>query len=475
MPRRSATKKLQLLASLQLPGAGAKILVAVSGGLDSMVLLHALKALEGERRWKLAVAHFNHRLRGRASDADEAFVRKTAGEMKLPFFSESADVEQIARDEKISIEMAARQLRHAFLARTARGHGANIIALAHHADDQVELFFLRLLRGAGGSGLGGMQWRSASPVDERILLVRPLLDVPRSVLAVFAKENGIRYREDATNLSADFLRNRIRHELLPLLRRHYQPGLNKTVLRFMEIAAAESNLIAALARAWLNQQPFRRDGGKEIAAQSLSYVQTDFEELPEAIQRQVLKLQIIELGVTPDFELVESIRQSAGRPVAVSAGVSVFRDTTGCARRREQQTVTFDDRQVTVRLNKSGRIKFDGAELKWRFGKSRKHFGEAKSAEGLEFFDADKTGEEIVLRHWRAGDRFRPIGLASGVKLQDLFTNAKVRRERRHQLVVAEASAGIFWVEGLRISDDFKLTAQTKRVLIWKWRRHEQL
>ena len=474
MPRHSATKKLPELPGLQLPGSGTKILVAVSGGLDSMVLLHALKALAGARRWKLAVAHFNHRLRGRASDGDEAFVCKTAEAMKLPFFSASADVEGIARQEKLSIEMAARRLRHEFLARTAREHGVNTIAMAHQADDQVELFFLRLLRGAGGSGLGGMQWRSASPADETIALVRPLLEVTRTELAAFAKENRIRYREDATNLSVEFLRNRIRHELLPLLQRHYQPGLNKTILRFMEIAAAESNLIAALAHAWLKQQAFWRGGAEERGAQSSSYVQTDFEKLPEAIQRQVLKLQVIELGVNPDFVLVESIRQSAHRPVAVNTRLSLSRDITGCVRRYEHTRATaFDDHRVTVALNKSGRVAFDGAEVSWRFGRPRKGFGVAKRAGGLEFFDADKTGEEIILRHWRAGDRFRPIGLASDAKLQDLFTNAKVPRERRHQLVVAEARGRIFWVEGLRISEDFKLTAKTKRALIWKWRRNQ--
>ena len=472
MPRRSATNKLPVPPGLRLPGSGTKMLVAVSGGLDSMVLLHALKTLAGGRHWKLAVAHFNHRLRGQASNADEAFVRKTAVAMKLPFFAGAADVQQIAVTERVSVEMAARRLRHEFFARTASLRGINIVALAHHADDQVELFFLRLLRGAGGIGLGGMQWRSASPVDETISLIRPLLAVPRAVLAAFAKENRIRYREDATNLSVDFLRNRIRHELLPLLRRHYQPGLNKTILRFMDIAAAESNLIAALANAWLNQQEFWRDEAQERSSRSSSCVQTDFEKLPEAIQRQVLKLQMIELGVAPDYELIESIRQSSGRPVTVSAGVSIFRDLTGCVRRHEQQTVTFDDHRVTVKLNKLGRVKFDGAELQWRFGMPRKHFSEAKPEGGSEFFDADKTGGEIILRHWRAGDRFRPIGLASDVKLQDLFTNAKVPRERRHQLVVAEAGGGIFWVEGLRISEDFKLTVETKRVLIWKWRRN---
>ena len=174
------------------------------------------------------MAHFNHRLRGRASDADEAFVCKTAEAMKLPFIMAGADVKKFARESKLSIEMAARKLRHEFFAKAAHSHKIKTIALAHHADDQVELFFLRLLRGAGGSGLAGMKWRSPSPADKTISLVRPLLDFSKAELEQYARENKIRYREDATNLSPDFLRNRIRHELLPLLRRHYQPALNKT-------------------------------------------------------------------------------------------------------------------------------------------------------------------------------------------------------------------------------------------------------
>jgi tRNA(Ile)-lysidine synthase len=369
--------------------------------------------------------------------------------------------------------MAARRLRHEFLARTARQHRVKAIALAHHADDQVELFFLRLLRGAGGSGLGGMQWRSPSPVDAGISLVRPVLDVPRAALEEFAREHRIRYREDATNFSLDFLRNRIRRELLPLLRRNYQPGLNRTILRSMEIAGAESNLIAELAGAWLAQREFWHGTQKKDRARS-SYVESDFEELPEAIQRQIVKLQIIELGITPDFELIESIRQSPGKPVAVGPDFSLSRDAEGQVSRCRPPAPAFNGHNLAVKVNGPGQIVFDGVELEWRFRKPPKHFGQAGKPAGVEFFDADKIAKEIVLRYWRAGDRFQPIGLKAAVKLQDLFTNAKVPRECRHQLVVAEAAGDIFWVEGLRISENFKLTQQTKRVLVWKWRRHEE-
>src|ERR1700677_2278987 len=185
------------LQKFRPPARETNILVAVSGGVDSMVLLHLLKALSVERRWKLTVAHFNHRLRGRASDADEVFVRKTAKGMKLPFVSKRADVKRFARESKLSIEMAARKLRHEFLAEVARACKIKTIALAHHADDQVELFFLRLLRGAGGSGLAGMKWRSPSPMNPRIFLIRPLLDQIKAALQAYADQSRTAFREDA--------------------------------------------------------------------------------------------------------------------------------------------------------------------------------------------------------------------------------------------------------------------------------------
>ena len=472
MPSRLAPKvPLDLpLPGMRLPLRGQKILVAVSGGLDSMVLLHALKMLAPAQDWELSVAHFNHRLRGRASDGDETFVKKAAAAMKLPFRLGRADVQQLAKTGKVSIEMAARQVRHEFFAHTSRLHRINTVGLAHHADDQVELFFLRLLRGAGGSGLAGMQWLSPSPVDSRITLVRPLLNVSRATLEEFAREHGVRYREDVTNLSTDFLRNRIRRELLPLLRRKYQAGLNKTILRSMEIAGAESELIAKMAQAWLEQQSFW--SGERTGRVRSSFVKATFKELSHAIQRQVLIFQIIKLGVTPDFELVETLRDSPKKPAAINPDISVSCDAQGQVALHRHWAAAFDDQSVAVNLKSSDAHLFGGLAMKWGFYRAQNYLHVAgKPVAGTEFFDADKIGKEIVLRHWRAGDRFQPIGLRGAAKLQDLFTNAKVPRERRHQFVVAEARSGIFWVEGLRISETFKLTAKTEHVLSWRWRR----
>ncbi len=467
----------QNLRNRQLLKRNQAVLVAVSGGLDSMALLKVLHALSGPHRWKLTVAHFHHQLRGRSSDADEKLVRQTAAALKLPFITARAEVREFAEKSGLSIEMAARKLRHEFFVRAARERNISVVALAHHADDQVELFFLRALRGAGGEGLAGMKWRSPSPVNRKIVLIRPLLDTTKSELRGFTREHRIRFREDATNAQLDLPRNRVRHELLPLLRRHYQPALTRTILRLMEIVGAEAEVVGGLATRWLGglkrdqraPRPARRgEGGPRKAGPGEA---TDFKKLPVAIQRRVLQWQLLELGVPADFELVERIRRSPDIFVSVGPGFCVARDGAGRVNLRTQPTVGFKVNELTVNLaDRAGEVDFNGVRFRWNFEGSSKAARLNQKA-GCEFFDADKIGAQIVLRHWRAGDRFQPIGLKSAVKLQDLFTNRKIPRAQRRDLVVAEAgNGGIFWVEHLRMAEQFKLTPETKRRLVWRWR-----
>lgn len=433
---------------------GQEILVAVSGGLDSVVLLHLLHALAPRYQWRLTVAHFNHRLRGRAAEADERFVRRLAASLKLPCVVGRADVRERARATGVSLEMAARELRHQFLARSARERGIRAVALAHHADDQVELFFLRLLRGAGPEGLAGMKWRAPSPADPKVQLVRPFLDVRRAELEEFARERRIRFREDASNAARDILRNRIRHELLPLLRRRYQPAIERTVLRLMELIGEESALVAELVRA------SRRRGG----------VQT-FDALPVALQRRRLRDELQRLGIAPDFALVERLRERAGRKVSAPEGRVLAADESGRVTEPATAPEDFDRSEQPVALQgRAGRSHFDGVQISWRFARPPRETPRHRA--GCEVFDADQIGERIVLRHWRPGDRYQPIGMAAAVKLQDRFTNRKIPAARRRELIVATTAGGeIFWVEGERIGERFKVTPATKRCLFWRWRR----
>ena len=199
----------------------------------------------------------------------------------------------------------------------------------------------------------------------------------------------------------------------------------------------------------------------------------NFDRLPVAVQRKVLQQQLVANAVVVDFELIEQLRVSAGKFVSVSSDMSVARDAGGkiqLANLKEHFEEKFKAEELKLNLSgRAGRVEFGGGKFHWQI-QPQKRPALPKKQNGVEFFDADKIGNEIILRHWRAGDRFQPIGLRSAVKLQDLFVNAKVPAARRRSLILAATAVGeIFWVEGLRISEKFKLTSETKRQLAWNW------
>ena len=300
-------------------------------------------------------------------------VRKTAARFNLPLEIEQADVRKFALEQNLSIEMAARKLRHEFLARAARRMRIGQVALAHHADDQLEIFFLRLFRGSGVEGLAGMSWQNQSPSEAKLRLVRPLLDQPKSTLRDHAVAHGVPFREDATNQRLDIRRNRIRNELLPLLRKYYQPALNKTVLRGMELLRAESDLVGRLAAEWVREL---KSGKTDSPSSKASpYHKWSFDELPVALQRRSLQRQLIDLGIAADFETVERLRVEVDRAVCLGPGVGLveeagsvsfcaIRDARGVVRvQRMTKPSRFSAEQVRIELaGKRERSSLQGCE-----------------------------------------------------------------------------------------------------------------
>ena len=240
-------------------------------------------------------------------------------------------------------------MRHKFLARTAARLGIPSVALAHHADDQVELFFVRLLRGTGNEGLAGMKWSSPSPANPKITLVRPLLDQSKADLETFAKARALVFAEDATNASLEIQRNRIRQELLPMLRERYQPGLTRTILRYMELAQAESYFVSEAAERWLAQRRKR-----------------PFTRLPEAVQRRLVQLQLFKLKQPLDFELVEQLRLHPNRAVSTGPGAGLIRASDGRVSLRPAGREVFRMGSLRVDLRRRRTVQFGAVKLSWK-------------------------------------------------------------------------------------------------------------
>ncbi|HOB98640.1 MAG TPA: tRNA lysidine(34) synthetase TilS [Verrucomicrobiota bacterium] len=434
---------------------GESIVVAVSGGLDSMVLLRLLDELALDSGWSLIVAHFNHGLRGREADRDEALVLDSAWRLGWPCVVGWADSALRTRQPGISIEMAARQARHRFFAEVAAQSGSSKVALGQHADDQIETVLLRLLRGAGGEGLAGIRWLGPSPANAGVQLVRPLLGQTRATLRQWAAHARVSWREDRTNACVDMSRNWLRIEIVPKLRRRVGRGLAATVARTAALVGAEADLVNDLAREWR--------GARRRAA---------FGTLHVAVQRRILVQQFIESGIDPEFELVEALRTQPGVSRMIGAGLTVRSDVRGHVEVERTAGARFRGERHSVRLDgDSGSVVFGGMTVAWRIVTRRGRERVARRPQ-RECFDADRVGSAIVLRHWQPGDRFCPIGQEAGAKLQDLFVNAGVPRAERHRRVIALTAAGeLFWVEGLRMAERFKIRLETRRWLEWCWSR----
>ncbi len=419
-----------------------------------MVLLRLMAEAVPEHHWQLAVAHFNHQLRGRASDADEVFVKQTARALGLRCVAGRWNkATRQKRIKQVGLEMAAREARLSFLGRAAAKFHCEAVALAHHADDQVELFFLRLLRGAGGEGLGGMNGAGPFPGRPSLAAVRPLLDVSKTDLLKFAKVRRIRFREDVSNACLDHDRNWVRHKLLPLLASR-RASFSETVRRTMDIVGVESDCVQENALHWLRRK--RRE---------------HFNRLPVAVQRQVLRLQLIGQSIEPSFALLESLRNEPDVPVTLSPQKTLRRDSAGRVILAAAAPLKFSRAERVLLIAGRGAARFGKLFVEWQI-ELKSGLARRTSRAGEECFDAACVGPRIVLRHWRPGDRFQPIGMTPAMKLQDLFVNQKIPAARRRELVVATTPGGeIFWVEGLRIGEHAKLRSATRRCLAWKWWR----
>ena len=433
--------------------------MAVSGGVDSMVLLRILADAATVSGWKLQVAHFNHQLRGAASHADERLVAATSCKLGLLCHVGCGDVRKHAKEAGVSIEMAARQLRHRFLAGVSRKTRSKVVALAHQADDQVETFFLKALRGAGGEGLGAMGIKSPSPWSRRFTVIRPLLGESKTAIEAFAREQRIRFREDASNADESIPRNRVRKKLLPVIREQFGGHAFDSLPQTMAIVREESRLASSLASEWISSG----------SAAPL------FDALHVAVQRQVIRLQLIQLGLTPAFDLIERLREVPGEQVSAEGRLVLRASETGKVMfGPSSEELEFRAGEVELKTGAKGTAHFEGVDLSWRLKRAPKPFRIPARESGVEVFDVTEIGTKVLLRHWQPGDRFQPIGMPVPVKLQDLFVNARISSRTRRAAVVACAQDGrIFWVEGLRIGEQFKVGTASRKLLEWRWNRHK--
>lgn len=420
---------------------GAPVVAALSGGSDSVAQLLLLRDLAADGLLVLAgAAHLNHGLRAEA-DRDEAFCRALCARLALPCVVEQAPVRAQAAASRVSIEVAARRARYAFLERARGQLGADVVAVAHTADDQAETVLLRLLRGAGTRGLRGI-------LPRRGAVVRPVLDCRREGLRAALVTAGEQWVEDASNADVSLPRNRIRHELLPLLATRFQPAITRVLARTAEVVAADDALLDRLAARAVPTVVSASSAGLRLSIPALS-------ALPLAIARRVARraLERVPAPQAPDLadiDLLLSVCRVDGPAAAEPAGLRVERFSTNAVllfRGRPQTAGTLLEPRV---LPVPGAVSLPELGAGCRLTAEGPIKGEGRLADGRRRLTLKTTVETpLVVRGRQPGDRVRPHGVGGSKKLQDLLVDLKVPRAERDRVpVVVDAAGRIVWVVG---------------------------
>jgi tRNA(Ile)-lysidine synthase len=454
---------LAFIRANRLLAPGETIVVATSGGPDSVCLLHTLYDLRAELGIHLHVAHLDHGLRGDEAEADADYVFGLAKGLDIPISREKRDVSGYRAQHHLSLEEAAREVRYRFLAEVAGEAGTDKITLGHTRNDNIETILLHIIRGSGTRGLRGLRPVTAMKSGGgNVTIIRPLLEVTRGETEDYCRSHGLEPRIDSSNYSLSPLRNRIRRQLLPLLR-GYNAGIGDTLLRLARVAGDDIDFMdSEVDRLW-NGVARLKDGAVILNKEK-------FGRLPVVLQRYLLRAAVEKLaGSTRDIEMrhldkvMVALVKPAGKSLALPDGLVFYIDydsyiisarpvllTTSPAS-DEELAITVPGETVLPVWKVTAAV-IDKTDM-------------AAQDEYTAFFDYKQTGKRLTVRTRRAGDRFQPLGLPQPKKLNQFMIDARLPRRARADTPLICSPQGIIWVVGWRIDDRVKVTETTGKVL----------
>lgn len=417
-----------------------RILLAISGGIDSMVMLELFL----RTGYNIGVAHCNFTLRGEDSDADEALVGKIAAKHDLPFYSRRFDTSSHAIENKVSVQMAARELRYAFFDELCTQHGYDHVATAHHLDDQIETFFINLARGTGIAGLHGIPLR-----NEKI--VRPMMFAYRRDLEEYQKENKVEFREDDSNRELKYMRNKIRHEIIPLfteLNPSFRGEMTNTMKRLSGTEQIYKQVIELAIRETVSQEEGRY------------YIDVNKLKMFSPLE-QVLFEIVVMFGFRQDdvHNIINAMDGISGKKFLSQAWQLVIDRDKMIISAIQQKEVFFDiliDEDIE-KISKPIPLTFERLDAK--------DFS-IPLGSNIAALDVDRLQFPLIIRKWEQGDTFIPLGMKNRKKLSDFFIDEKISVVDKENIWVLCSSDEIAWIIGHRIADPFKITNQTKKIFL---------
>lgn len=468
------TRVAALIRANGLASLGNKVVIAVSGGADSLALLHILAAVD--LRLQLLAVYINHGLRPLEIPGELAAIERSCQAIGVPFFTKEVDVHQMVAQEGRSYEEAARILRYAALEKIRQEHNAELIAVGHTADDQVEEFFLRLIRGSGMKGLSGMQMR-------RDRIIRPLLKENKSSLIAYLGMLGVPWCHDSSNLDKNILRNRVRLDLLPMLAEEFNPAIHQTVLQTMDILSEEENFLedqmkAAFTRCVeLIHQPSETSSGQQLV------IDCDiFNQLHPAIGRRILERCCWQMATPPSYRPISVLAnlckgRGGGREIHLEDGVRAERrgQSLTLCRPLEKGRIRgsrVPSETIFLPIPGTGRYKVPGVarELvleEWSVSQYREN-----TVERI-FIDLGKVSFPLLLRTSLPGEVFHPCNGAGRKKISRYLNDRKIPANSRPSWPVLVSGTEIIALPGLQIDHNYRITKETTTILAISWREEQ--
>ncbi len=450
-----------------------RLVVAVSGGADSVCLLYILADLRKELDIDLHIAHLDHQLRGKDSAADARYVAGLAKRLGTPATIASRDVKSYQKQHHLSLEEAAREVRYSFLAEVAAEVGATKAAVGHTADDHIETMLIHLLRGSGIKGLRGLlPITELSSSGGSLTVIRPLLDLSREETAAYCRAHRVKPHLDASNLSPEPFRNKVRLHLIPELHK-YNPQVKQALRRLARTATADLDFIETEARRLM-------DGIVQAGENSVIIKKKGLKALHPALQRQLLRSAIESLlGSLKDIEtghiedIIEALEKPAGKVIGLPFGINFTIEYDRYVLAPASLSLCpFPPLESETALNLPGKTVLPGWEIntaitKKPAGKTWKNETDNFSAS----FDLDHAGKKLTVRRRLAGDRFQPLGMAQPKKLNVFMIDARIPQTWRRNIPLVCAGDRILWVVGCRIDERYKVRADTTKVLRIQFKR----
>ena len=460
-------KVLTYIEENNLIKSGDRILVALSGGPDSVCLLYILIKLREILGIEIGAAHLNHMLRGEDALGDEEYVNKLCKDLNIPCYIKQVDINKYARENKLSSEMAGRSVRYDFFDEIISKYGFNKIATAHNANDQAETILFRLMRGTGLEGLGGIK------VSRDNKIIRPILCLSRNEVEDYIEKEGLNPRIDKTNFEKVYNRNKIRLDILPYIKKHFNADIVQTLNRMSTLLQKDND--------YLERSAYKYYEKNCLKSKEHFILKKELFNEEEAITSRVIRNALTEYSKSNyDFEMkhiseiIHLARKNSGKKIDLPNKIyaeNIYGDIYIKKRIKKQKI----DNKNEIVINKNDingkKVEFHNYKLEFSIIDNNNLIYKKNSLK--KFFDFDLIENFIVIRKRKDGDKMIPLGMKGTKKIKDIFIDAKVPKEQRDYIPIIEFDNNIAWLTGIKVSDEYKVNNNSKNILMISIEREE--